>query len=203
MRTVIRYCLLLTATAVSAWGGTVNFSGVFGSDDAVQLFTYTVQNGGQVTVSTTSYATGGFSPILSLFDSTGQFLFDDAGYNNSPESDAMLQWVSAGGAQYVIALTEYDNFPVASGDNGNLSEGFTEAGNGNFTAAPPFNNYLTGGFYDGPGGAQRTADWALTISAPSGAGPLTATQLPEPASFVLTLAGAALLLVRKRISTRS
>ncbi len=198
MRTPILSCLMLTAIAVPAWGGTVNFSGVFSADDNVQLFTYTVQNGGQVTVSTTSYAAGGFSPILSLFDSTGQFLFDDAGYSNTPESDATLQWVSAAGAQYMIALTEYDNFPVAAGDNGNLSEGFTEAGNGNFTANPPFNNNLSGGFYDGPGGAQRTANWALTISAPVAAGPLSAAEIPEPASFVLTLAGVALLLARKR-----
>src|SRR5579885_3271599 len=66
MRTPILYCLTLTAIAVPAWGVTVNFSGVFSADDNVQLFTYTVQNGGQVTVSTTSYAAGGFSPILSL-----------------------------------------------------------------------------------------------------------------------------------------
>ncbi len=82
-------------------------------------------------------------------------------------------------------------------------EGFEEAGNGNFTANPPFTpSPQPGAFYDGSGGPQLTGDWAVNFSAPDAAG-LAATEVPEPASFGLALAGAVLLLVRKRLPRRN
>lgn len=198
--------VFLALTAPATWATTVlNFTGVFNQDDNVQLFDYTVQNTGFVTVATTSYATGGFAPILSLFDQTGQFLFDDAATNHSPESDVSLQWNSLAGAQYIIALTEVDNFAIAAGDSGNLSEGFTHGGEGNFTANPPINPGLPGGFYDGTGGPQLTGDWAVTFSAPDALG-LSATAVPEPGSWTLFGIGALLTLgsrqVRKKLRAR-
>jgi hypothetical protein len=151
-----------------------------------------VQNQGRVDVSTTSYATGGFSPILSIFDSTGLLVNYASGWDSN--SDAGLWWISDAGARYTIALTEYDNFPNGIG-GGYLSDGFSHAGNGNFTAPPGF----PGGFYTGPDATvPLTGNWRVTISAPDAAGTLTASAVPEPASAVLTLAGAILMLVRKR-----
>jgi hypothetical protein len=199
MRSIIQCFLSFTALTVStAWGSVISFSGAFTQDDQVQLFVYTVQNQGQVTVSTTSYATGGFSPILSIFDSTGLLVKFNSGFGSN--SDASISWVSDAAAEYTVALTEYDNFPYAAGDNGYLSEGFQEAGYGNFTATPPFNyTNQPGGFYSGTDlSVPLTGDWAVTISAPDAAGTLTASAVPEPASVALTLAGAVLLLVRKR-----
>ena len=73
---------------------------------------------------TTSFATGGFAPLLALFDGTGSLLFADSGIadNNcvlngvDPATgdcyDSRLSWNSIGGAPYIIALTEYDNFAL-------------------------------------------------------------------------------------------
>jgi hypothetical protein len=190
MHRLFVYAVLLAALAVpNARGGTIDCTGAFFADDNVQLFNYTVQNQGLVTIATTSFSSGGFSPILSLFDSTGQFLFDDSGYSSQTD-----------------ALTEYDNFPNAANDDGNLSEGFQEDGNGNFTANPPFTpSPQPGAFYDGPGGLQLTGNWAVNFSAPDAAG-LASSEVqaaPEPASFGLALTGAALLLVRKRLPRRN
>jgi hypothetical protein len=194
---IIRYAFLAVALVIPAAAGSIDFTGVFSQDSDAQLFAYSVQNQGTVTVATTSYQSGGFSPILSVFDSTGQFLFDDAGYGNN--TDASLTWNSLAGMQYIVTLTEWDNLPNAANDDGNLSEGFVEAGNGNFTANPPFSpTPLPGGFYTGPGGSQLSGNWAVTFSAADAAG-LTASALPEPASFALVLAGAGLILARKRL----
>jgi len=204
MHRLFVYAVLLAALAVpNARGGTVDFTGVFFADDNVQLFNYTVQNQGMVTIATTSFSSGGFSPILSLFDSTGQFLFDDSGFGS--QTDVSLQWTSSPGAAYIVALTEFDNFPNAANDDGNLSEGFQETGNGNFTANPPFTaSPQPGAFYDGPSGLQLTGNWAVNFSAPDAAGLAASNaQAPEPGSFALALAGAALLLVRKRLPRRN
>jgi hypothetical protein len=185
----IRAFVLLVASTCGAWAGTISFSGTFLQDDDVQFFTYSALNGGNVTVATTSFdgtATGGFVPILSVFDSAGNYLFGDDG--SSPlEHNATVIWNSDPGAQYIVTLTEWDNFPFGA----NLSEGFTEAGNGNFTANLPMNPGLPGGFYDGTGGIQRTGNWAVTFSADDGAG-LTAS-VPEPGAGSLLMAGLALL----------
>src|SRR4051812_48880370 len=136
----------ITAAALLLWGAPAfastvyNFSGTFSADDNMVLFTYTVQNLSQVDIFTTSYATGGFSPVITVFDSTGLFQFEDQGISR----DASLSWVSNPGEQYLVVLTEYDN--VSFGPLSHFSDGFTEQGQGNFTARPPFNPPLPGGF---------------------------------------------------------
>lgn len=196
----------MSVAACAAWGGTINFNGTFSQDDNVVLFTYTVAVAGPVNVYTTSFTTdvsnnptGGFSPILTVFDSTGQWLFDNSGFG--AQTNASLTWVSDAGAQYIVALTEYDNYSIASGDDGNLSEGFVEAGNGNFTANPPFNPSLPGGFYDGTGGLQTTGDWAVTFTADDTQG-LQAGEVPEPGPLSLAGAGLALILGCKPLRKR-
>ena len=87
--------LLLATTCLAALAGaqasatTTNFNGTFKTDDQVNLYTIVVGQNSNVTFQTTSYGggtlggvtvkAGGFVPILTLFDSTGMFLFTDGG----------------------------------------------------------------------------------------------------------------------------
>jgi len=84
-------------------------------------------------------ARGGFDPILYVFNSTGMLM----GVNNdgSPPqipadsvtgqyADSYLQ-LALNGGNYEVGISQYDNFP-----NGpNLSDGFEEDGDHNFTLA--------------------------------------------------------------------
>lgn len=185
MRTswILTACFLAAAAVAPA--EIIVFSGNFTQDDDVQYFHYRVDNTGPVTVSTTSFAGGGFSPILTLFDPAGAFLFDHAGYGTN--SDATLSWNSLGGVEYIIALTQYDNY--ANGPE--LSNGFVRDGQGNFTAEPPFNPSMPGGSFLLPGPEQRTSAWSIEFS--SADPTLTAAPIPEPSTAVTGISGALLL----------
>ena len=169
---------LLVVLSTSSLAATIGFSGNFSVDDDVQLFSYTVQSTGPVTVATTSYAGGGFQTILTLFDVNGNFLFDNTGYGTA--TDAAFSWVSVANAQYIVALTQYDNFAVQP----TLADGFVQQGNGNFTATLPFNNPTPGGSFLLPGGEQRTSDWAVEFT--SADPTLSAQTVPEPSTLFLT-----------------
>src|SRR5262249_45969347 len=144
--------------------------GTFSQDEDVVLIPFTNANLSLVTIQTTSFALGGFEPVLTVYDSLGNFLFQDATGGVAPGScggrgscsgcggclDALISQTFAAG-DYTIALTEWDNIP-----NGpTLGDGFPQTGNGNFTSTE---------FGCGPGSfflfdcSQRSADWALTIN---------------------------------------
>jgi len=161
---------------------TINLFGTFTSDDNMEVFSYHVENTGPVHVFTTSYALGGFSPVLSVFDGAGNFVFDDSGYSGNRDAD--LSWPSVGGVSYLVVLTEYDNFPISP----TFADGFTEQGNGNFTANPPFNPPSPGAFYL-PSGPQLTGNWAVTFESADS----TLVVTPEPASSLLLLLSAGLM----------
>jgi hypothetical protein len=179
---------LLFCSALASANIIVTWNGDFAQDDSQQVFHYFVQNTGPVHVYTTSYAPGGFQTVLSLFDDTGNFVFGNDGYGTA--SDADLSWNSVAGTDYLVVLTEYDNF--ANGPT--YADGFTEDGMGNFTANPPFNNPLPGGFYL-PGGEQRTSNWSVTFDSADATGLVV---LPEPATWGLGVAGAMLLAAYKK-----
>ncbi len=190
----LRKSILLTLACLLAWASaasavTITVSGNFTADDDIVFYTYHVNNLGLVTVSTTSFATGGFSPILSLFDSTGAFQFDNQGYPTN--SDATLTWNSIGGEDYIIALTEYFNFSIGP----NLSDGFTQQGTGNFTGPA---NGGTGPFLL-PGPEQRTSAWSIEFSS---ADP-TLTVTPEPSTGLFGAGGCLALWVAARKRKRT
>ena len=189
-----RIAALLVASVCAASADTiVNFTGVFSQDDNVQLFYFTATNGGTVTIQTTSFNStdptlGGFSPILTIFNADGTWRNEDSGFGG--QTNAILTWGADPGAQYIVALTEYDNFSLGSG-LGNLSDGWEEGGRGDFTGSSmygfqPFN--LPGGFYDGFLGPQTSGNWAVQFSGLDAVG-LSATEVtsavPEPSSWTL------------------
>jgi hypothetical protein len=189
MRQIIKgIAILLLCSAWASASIIVTVNGSFTHDDDMMLFHYFVANTGPVEVSTTSYAGGGFQTILSLFDDSGNFLFDNTGYGTA--SDADLSWNSVAGVEYLVVLTEYDNFAFGP----TFSDGFQEQGNGDFTSGPPFAP-ATGTPFHLPSGEQRTADWSVTFQSADAQGLVV---IPEPATWGLGAAGVALLAAYKR-----
>jgi hypothetical protein len=162
MRIPKNIALALITFALSAKGDNFSFTGTFTQDDNVQPFNFTVAATSNVTLVTYSYAGGvnaagqtiasdGFDPILALFDSTGALIGqnDDGGSNvpADPETgqqfDTYLNLPALAAGSYTVTIIQYNNF--ANGPN--LSDGFAQAGQGNFTSAA-FGNNGPGSFYD-------------------------------------------------------
>ena len=173
----------------TANASTVSYSGTFSGDDQVQLYSYTLSHASNVVFSTDSYGggvsngvsipAGGFVPVLSLFNSMGNEIASDggdatcyAGMKADPATsmcdDAYLNENLAAGS-YTVALTEFFNVPVGP----NISDGFLEQGQGNFTGATCG---TTGAFYE--------TDTA-TCSQRTGAFSLNITTTPEPSTLWL------------------
>ena len=128
----------------------VTLQGNFTADDNVQLFSVALGAPAAIDFRSYGYAggtpsngstvpAGGFDTILTLFSASGSFIEDNddgAGAPIDPATgiagDARITANLAAGG-YILAITEYDNFSI-----GDLGNGFTEAGNPNFTADPTF-----------------------------------------------------------------
>ena len=184
MATLAFVCL--APVAPQAQAASVTLTGSFNHDDDVRLFSFQVANSSPVTLRTTSFATGGFDTILTLFSSTGAFLSQNDGPVGSllPD-DATIQQSLAPGS-YILALTEFDNFQL-TGPGGNLSDGFERTGEGNFTAALFGSSPSERAFIDVTG-AQRTSDFSLTFD-----NVISATASPEPATLAIFVLGLACL----------
>jgi MYXO-CTERM domain-containing protein len=191
--------LAVTAQAASADAYTAR--GTFGRDDDIRLFSLTVSTPGLVSATSIGYAggtgvsgqsiaRGGFDSMLFLYSSAGTLLAQsDDGIDavvdpvTGLSADAGLS-IMLGVGNYLLALTQYDNFAL-----GDFAAGFSQAGAGNFTpslagtcSAPAFCDWS---------GAARTGNWALNI--------VGVTSIPEPASLGLAFAGlAAAGLLRRR-----
>ena len=172
----------LTVAAASA----TTLTGSFTTDDQSFQYVWNLSQASTVTAATTSYASGGFVPVLSLFDNTsGAFIAVDGGAGSCANgrgtdpttgicNDAYLKQSLAAGS-YRVVLTQFDNFPNGS----NISAGFSEMGNGNFTAG--FCN-ASGPFQeiDLAPCVQRTGNYSLNLNAANAA-------VPEPGSAALVL----------------
>jgi hypothetical protein len=197
--------LLWGSLGVSQAGASsTTFTGALTGDDQVQSFPFLVTQNSQVLISTDSYGggtmngittpAGGFVPVISLFTSNGKEIASDGGDETcsgamkaDPSThvcdDASIATTLAAGS-YTIALTEFFNVPVGP----NLSNGFLEQGQGNFTAQTCSTK---GAFYetDIAPCVQRTANFALT-----------AATVPEPATLFLALPVLALAVMRRKRS---
>lgn len=194
-------CLLAGALSAGyAQGSTVTYTGTLSGDDQVQQYAFTTLTATSVDFSTDSYGggtangtttpSGGFVPVVSVFNASSGLLIASDGADGicsgamSADSvtnicdDANLN-LSLGSGSYIVAVSEFFNVPVGP----NLSNGFLEQGQGNFTGQTCG---TTGAFYetDLANCVQRTGNFTLDIAT-----------VPEPSDlwFALPLAAAVLL----------
>ena len=187
----------LTAFTGAAAAADFPFSGNFIQDDDVQLFSFTANGASTVTLRSYGYAggtqadgnivpAGGFDPILALFNASGQLIdqqddADDDG-NVVPadpvtelQFDVLFTQLLAAGS-YTVAVTQFNNFALGP----SRSNGFAQAGQGNFTASE-FGCGGSGAFFD-VGCNQRDSRWAFDVL---GVEDAITPGIPEPSTLAL------------------
>jgi MYXO-CTERM domain-containing protein len=192
----LRHHLAAVACALAAGAATaapLQFDGTFASDDARFVLSFHLDGPTTLLADTTSFAQGGFAPILTLFGAAGgvqqavgsAMQCGNGSGAQDPASGACWDAVfgtSIGAGDYTLVLTQDGNY--ALGDT--LADGFQQDGFSHYTSV----------FYLGTEGAlcvnadasQRSCNWALTVD---GLPQTQSGQAPEPGS--LALAGIALL----------
>lgn len=202
MRLARRFFFGVVAFALSnaAFAGTVSFTGNFVNDNDLQDFVFTISAPSTVTMLTWSFAggtnnagmlipSGGFAPVLAVFDSTGTIVgnFDQGGAppNNcgarnqdppgtGPCLDAFLS-DSLGAGIYTLVLSQQDNIPLGQ----MLTDGYQHDGEPNFASG--FDAF----------GLQRTSAWAVDVAGADSA--FEVTNSPEPSSVLALSMGLAWL----------
>ncbi len=192
-------CAVLLSAA-TAQATTMSWRGSFTGDADVQRLDFTLASAGDIELKTLSYAggtqadgtvlsAGGFDPILSLFDSTGDLLHvNDDGYGVGVDPVTFNTWdsrivASLGAGDYFVTITQYDNFPVGT----NFSDGFWQT-DSDFTGWFGCSN----GMFCDAGAYNRTGAWAVDLA-----------PVPLPATLPLALAGLAALGAIGRRRTRA
>lgn len=186
----------------SAQASVISSQGSFAADDKVQIFNFSLTAdflfsartwsfGGGVNGAGDTIAAGGFAPILSLFSATGNqdlLQIAQAGAGGSCPSGANVDAVSGfcfdvgvsallPAGDYLLALTQDNNTPLGP----YLTDGFLQAGRGNFTGP----DYLgTNGQCVLVDGSQRTCNWAVDLVLPD-----AFVTVPEPGTLALLALG--------------
>lgn len=189
--------ILLSTVAFSAQALNFSFTGNFSDDDDVQLFEFTIGSDSDITLRSYSYAggtmadgtviaSGGFDPILALFDGAGNLIaqYDDGPEtvpadlvtNNQFDTNLIVYGLTAG--TYFAAIMQYDNFPLGM----SLSDGFDQS-DPHFTAQYNCSN----GWFCDVDGNNRSNFWAFDILDVDAAS--ISTPVPLPATLPLALAG--------------
>jgi len=197
---ILASCLTASPTSFS---NEVDFTGNFLHDNDVLRFNFNVGLPGVVTLFSSSWVNGGFDPILTIWDSTGNQIEeqDDGGvigsqtsnsvFYNVGEFDSYLNIDLAAG-DYIATFTQYDNFSAST----LLADGFLRDADPLFTAVFGCSNgsFCEGSLLDSNGDPvepNRTSDWALHFLNVDSA---TLNTVPEPSSLLLIgLAGLALV----------
>ena len=196
---------MLLGTAV-ANAVAVSNKGQFAIDNDKAVFSLDVLStaGGTISARTLSYsggvnaqnetvASGGFAPVLTLFDnSTGIEVFRDVGASHACSVasasfcwDADLHVTVTTAGNYALVLTQDDNLPL-----GALADGFSHDNEPNYTGA--YLNAPNGTFIQ-IDGTQRTGLWALDVEVVN-----AVSAVPEPSSLAMYAAALGLSLLTRR-----
>lgn len=176
----------ITQTYSGAFPATI--MGTLPDQGSVLLQNFTLSTANNLTVTTTSYAAGGFQPNLLLFNSMGNFMtagipFGAVDPSTGIVGDMRLMRSNLAAGGYTIALVDFllNQSLTATG----LSDGFTV-------------NFGSGTTFVDSNGNQRTGNFAFTIAAAAtGSG----ADIPEPSTIWLSIAPlAALAILAKRRS---
>ncbi len=134
---------------------------------------FMLSSGGTLTVYSTSYATGGFQPNLTLFDSAGNYVASNVTPGTSPMAktdpasgmalDGYFMQSGLAAGQYTLAVTDWQLNQAITATN--LSDGFAA-------------NYGNGTVFMDQGGNIRTGAYSVDLSTASAA-------TPEPATWGL------------------
>ena len=164
-------------------------TGSFTTDDQVNFYTATLTTTQTFTANTTSYASGGFVPVLTLFNQDGSVIAPSStGGTIDPatglSNDAFLSQVLGPGT-YLLSLSEFPNVATVG-----ANDPFLFAGQGNFT--PSLCGATSGSFLESDIApcAQRTGNFSLTSNATLNA---SSSVTPEPATWILVLPATGLL----------
>jgi hypothetical protein len=193
-----RACALAGAFLLCAGSASAapTYTGTFGTDDDRFVFDFNVAGPATLTAFTSSYALGGFAPVLTLFGGAGGYQQALGSANVCPGAggggefcwDAMFASTLQAGS-YTLVLTQDGN--VALGDT--LADGFSLDGWTDYTSQMYAG--VAGGSCINVDASQRTCDFALTVDiVPDQAD--AGGAVPEPGS--LALCGAALLVAAAR-----
>jgi hypothetical protein len=130
-----------------------NITGTLPAQDTALLEMFTLPSTSDVTVTSTSYASGGFEPNLLLFNSTGNFLnsgipFGQPDPNTGIIGDMRLTASGLPAGMYTLVVTDFLLNQSLTATN--LSDGFTV-------------NYGSGTTFTDSNGNQRSGNFALTI----------------------------------------
>ena len=185
-------CLFLTGISIqSAHAASVTETGTLAADNSVYTYNLTVTAATEYLMWTTSYASGGFVPVITVFSSqSGNVVANDgadgtcSGFDKKDATTKMCDdayiaaFLPAG--NYVIDLTEFPNEAI-----GNLSSGFL------FSSDPT----ATGDVCGTAGGMFLQADVAPCVQR-TDAYSLNLTSTPEPATLWLVLPAVVFSLIR-------
>ncbi|WP_419804352.1 DVUA0089 family protein [Terriglobus sp.] len=159
-------------------------SGTFLNDDSFYSYTFTTSSTQNFNFATTSYATGGFIPVLTLFNASGG---TPLAFAETDNSDVSINQILGPGT-YVLFLTQDPNVFTTT-----LAAGTLFAGQPTFTG--DFFGIAGGKFLNFIDGTQRTSSYALTVNSVS----VAAT--PEPATWLLLLPPVAFAFAMRRRSS--
>ena len=178
---------IINQTYSGSYPGTV--SGTLTNEGSALELALTLPSAGTLTAYTTSYATNGFEPNLTLYNSAGMFVASQGatpppGAAADPTTRATLDgYLSASGllaGHYTLTLTDWELGQSITATN--LSDGFTQ-------------NIGNGTTFIDVNGNTRTGNYVLDLAFTA-----AATATPEPSTWLLMapLLVSGLLLRRKR-----
>jgi hypothetical protein len=162
--TFTQYGFAATITQTYSGAFPAIIAGTLPNQGSALLESFTLSSTANLTVTTTSYATGGFEPNLLLFNSTGNFVSAGSPFGVVDPStgiigDMRLFAPNLTAGMYTLALTDFLLNQSLTATN--LSDGFTL-------------NFGSGTTFMDANGNQRTSNYSLTIS-----------PAPEPATVWL------------------
>lgn len=171
---IVALSVLACSAVHNAHADTTKFTGNFGADNSVFTYGFSTASTQSYTFMTTSFASGGFIPVLTLFNTMGGV---PLGFAETDNSDVSFS-TSLGAGSYLLVLTEDPNVFETNYAAGPL-----------FAGSPTITGDLCGvsggKFLNFVDCSQRTSSYALSVT--------STTPTPEPSTWLLVAPAVALL----------